>query len=210
MEIRLIEKFAIIPEYKATSCILILPGRDQYAQELAEAWINPNFNKTVIVGITPKNFQWYPQPFNPLDQNEAVAGLNRARIIIEAMLDRIEDEFNIPRLKTALVGFSAGGVMANYVATHSEFELAGVVCHAGAILEPNEIPQCKFADMPIVLTHCMDDQVFDWNERYRPMKNGLQNKNYNVSFLENQWGNHSLKMSDVQYGATELSDRLGY
>lgn len=193
-----------------TSCILVLPGRSQHGIELARAWLKTELEDTVIIAVTPNERQWYPQPYSSTDQDEAVAGLSIARDAIEEVLNKIEKEYDIPRNKIALVGFSAGGVMAINVAAHAEQELAGAVCHAGAILEPENLPLCRFKEMPIVLTHCEDDDVFDWEERYLPMTDALDRTGYNTYLVENEWGGHGIDLNDILCSAKIIAGRLGY
>lgn len=197
-------------KHKATGCILALPGRGQLGSDLARAWLDSDFEDTMFASVTPTLRQWYPMPYSATDQSEAVEGLEIARNVIETYLVKIENEFDIPRNRIGLVGFSAGGVMANYIATHSDRELAGVVCHGGAILEPDKIPPCRFPNMPIVLTHCMDDDVFEWHERYVPMLNGLKDKDYNVHQVVSKYGRHTLDIEDIYYSALALAPRFGY
>jgi predicted esterase len=164
----------------------------------------------LVIAVTPYARQWYPQPYSAVDQDEAVSGLPAARAAIEEVLETIERKYLVPRDKIALVGFSAGGVMAIDVAVNSTRELAGVVCHAGAVLEPWNIPMCRFVDMPIITTHCSDDDVFDWEERYLPMVESLENTKYNLHTIENDWGGHGVDLEDILCGAKILAPRLGY
>lgn len=194
---------------KATSCILILPGRCQTGIELAKQWCNIFLDNTMIILITPKNKEWYPMPYSSLDQENAVLGLETAREVIESTLDRIKLEFKIPKNKTAVVGFSAGGVMANYVGINSNKEYAGFVSHSGAILEPKFVPKCKFSSVPFVLTHSENDEDFSWDERYIPMKNSLIDNGYNLKFLESMNG-HCISDDEIEFAALSICDRLGY
>ncbi|MFI5343965.1 MAG: alpha/beta hydrolase [Chlamydiales bacterium] len=193
-----------------TSCILILPGRSQHGIELARAWLKSELQDTLFIAVTPIEKQWYPMPYSAINQDDAIAGLEIARAAIEEVLTIIEEKFHIPRNKIGIVGFSAGGVMSIYVASHSEREMAGVVCHAGAILEPEKLPLCRYPQMPIILTHCQDDNVFDWYERYVPMADALDKQNYNLYVSENEWGGHGLDLDDVLTSAKVLGKRLGY
>ena len=198
------------PSRKPLSCILALPGRAQHGLEVARCWLGVDLNDTMIVAITPQERQWYPMPIGPDNQDEAVAGLETARQVIEDVIDRIESEYNIPSNRIALTGFSAGGVMSVYTGMHSERELAGIACHAGAILDPDSTPICKFPQMPIVLAHAEDDEVFSWEERYQPMLTALESSNYNVFSCESTFGGHNIDYEDIQYSALVLSERFGY
>lgn len=194
---------------KATSCILVLPGRDQTGVDLAKQWCNIFLDNTMIVLITPKNKEWYPLPHSALDQKNAILGLETAKETIDSVLNRITSEFKIPKLKIAVVGFSAGGVMANYVGFNSKEEYAGFVSHSGAVLEPDFVPKCKFEFMPFVLTHSKNDDVFSWEERYIPMKNSFIANNYNLKVLESL-NRHFISDEEIEFAALSVCDRLGY
>lgn len=201
----------LYPPRPPKSAILVLPGRGQHGFYLGDLWSkHAELHHTMIVCITPVGLQWYPLPIGPYDQDEAVSGLEHSRLEIERVLKRMKNEMCIAREKTALVGFSAGGVMALYTAMHSASPLAGVVCHGGAILEPYEVPKCKFLETPFVLTHAHDDNDFDWFERYLPMKSSLQKNSYNLKSFERYSGGHMVFESDIYASAYELSDRLDY
>lgn len=195
---------------KPTSCILALPGRGQYGGNLASAWVGHGLDKTLIIGITPRRLEWYPMPFSPMDQSNAVAGLEIARNAIEDFVNYIIQEYGIPKSKIALTGFSAGGVMSIYTAAHSEEAYAGVVCLAGAILEPQKLPEARFKDVPFILTHSQDDEVFEWGARYLPMKNALEEKGYNCILNEKSYGNHTVGTYDIGYSALMLADAFDY
>ena len=200
----------IDPEQRPESCILCLPGRGQHGTDLSQIWGRACLNKTLIYSVTPKKYCWYPMPINANDQREAVSGLAAARNEIENVLSRITNNYGIPRERIAVCGFSAGGVMANYVGIHSQSPLAGVACFAGAIFEPKKVPSCKFSEVPYLLTHAYDDNNFDWEERYVPMKKALVRNGYQLHAAESNWGGHMVNVSDVLLAAYIFSERLGY
>lgn len=195
---------------KPKSCVLCLPGRGLHAADLAEVWKKACLHETLIIGVTPKKYCWYPMPYAANDQTEAVQGLPIARKEIERVLSKITNDFSIPREKIAICGFSAGGVMANYVGIHSQSPLAGVACFAGAILEPKKVPPCKNKSTPYLLTHACDDTSFDWEERYLPMRNALIRNKYPLYAAESSWGGHVVNVSDVLLAAYLFSENLGY
>lgn len=197
------------PSQKADSAIIVLPGRFQSGFDIAKAWSNTFLSNTLIVLAIPKEREWYPMPISPLNQEEAVGGLEIAREKINEVILNISENFNISKNKIALIGFSAGGVMANYVAMHSNFELAGSVCHAGAIFEPESVPVCKYPDMPFVLTHSFNDDTFDWFERYLPMKKSLIENGYLVRNFEENNG-HQVSFIEIEQAALSICTRLGY
>lgn len=195
---------------KPTSAIICLPGRGGHGAELAHFYSRSDLDETVLIGVTPTERQWYPMPFSPTHQEDAVGGLEIARKVIEAVISRVQNQYGLPRERVALTGFSAGGVMSIYTLLHGDSPLAGVVCHAGAILEPENVPACKFPEVPIVLTHNKDDMDFKWDERYLPMANALDENNWNLYAIEGTYGGHGITADDVMYAAFVLSERLGY
>lgn len=195
---------------KPISCVLVLPGRAQYAVDLTKAWLKTGFDDTLFIGVTPNHLQWYPMPINALDQDAAVSGLPKAFKAISKVLEKINTKYEVPYNKIAIVGFSAGGVMANYMISHFPHELAGSVSHGGAILEPFNLPEAKFKHVPVILTHNFDDSIFDWEERYLPMKNALLKKKYNLTTIEDDFGGHNICLQDILDAAKVLGPRLGY
>lgn len=192
-----------------TSCVILLPGRTQHCIDLLWKWKETDLYETLIVGITPTLRCWYPMPNSPMDQEEAVSGLERARLVIESVITKISKQYGIPRNKIALAGFSAGGVMSLYTGTHGE-ELAGVVSHGGAILEPFNVPMCKAPEMPVIMTHGTRDSNFDWEERFVPMWKSLRKRHYKTYTCIKVKGEHIVSFEDVLYSAVALSERLGY
>jgi len=200
----------IVPrEDEIKHCVLALPGRAGSGEEICLAYArNARLENTAYIGVTPKEFQWYPQPYSSMDQDEAVEGLTEARLTIENIVHKIKTKYGIEKRQIALTGFSAGGVMAIHTAAHSREEFAAVVCHSGAILEPEQLPDCNHPKMPIVLIHNKDDQCFDWYERYLPMKNSLLERNYKVYSLERSRGDHRVFQHDFVQSGIFLSKRL--
>jgi predicted esterase len=134
----------------------------------------------LIIGITPVGRCWYPMPNGVGDQEAAIAGLEPARIAVEEVVKKIEEKYSIPKNRIVLVGYSAGAVVGLLTAAYSDKPFGCVVAHAGAVLDPDMIPVCQFPQSPILLTHSLDDLVFEWNERYVPMLETLQSNNYKV------------------------------
>jgi predicted esterase len=126
------------------------------------------------------------------DQDDALIGQRYARKLINRVVRKIENGTGIPRERMILAGFSAGAVMAIQVAACSEKPFAGVICHSGAILNPDALPRCRCQDTDFLLTHCVDDVIFEWYERYLPMKNALKEKGYTVWTVEEWEGYHSI------------------
>ena len=177
-------------------CILALPGRGIEASFMDGFISHSNLWQNLTIAIEPKNMEWYPQPNGVDDQQEAVEGLPDARNSIEKFIGFIQNQWGLERNKIGLVGFSAGGVMTLDIIAHSKLPLAGGVCLGGAILEPKDFPLSQ-TDTPIAVQHNMDDNCFDWHERYVPTKQALKKNKYNVKFEERYMGGHRLCFKDV-------------
>ena len=161
-----------------------------------------------FVGVTSSMYRWYPQPNNPLHQHSAVAGLDYARGVLEETINKVTARLQITRKDMAVIGYSAGGVMAIELAVNSEEPFGAVVCHNGAILEPRRIPRCK-TTTPFFLTHRHDDLCFGWHERYLPMRHCLLDKKYNVYSTESDIGGHAFYKIDSILGGIFISHAMG-
>jgi len=194
---------------KPQSCLLVLPGRGIPGDAMEHFARHVELWKTLIVVLEPQHFEWYPAPNGPDDQEEAVAGQRENLKELQEYLARIERLWEIPREKTAIIGFSAGAVMAIQLCAYSNTRFAGAVCLAGAILEPNELPPAP-NDTPILLQHNEDDDCFKWDERYLPMKEALGNKGYNVFHHERDFGGHNISLKEARLTQYFLASKLGY
>jgi len=189
--------------------LLALAGRYNSARlmmQVAEDFQLPN---TVLVAIQPYGLAWYPQPFSATDQKEAVQGLPVARSACMKLLGRISKAYRLSHKKIAVVGFSAGGVMALQMATHASKPFGGAVSMSGAILEPIKVPQAPKSHTPIMLVHNFDDGCFDWYERYLPMKISLLRRGYNVITKESRYGGHRITAGDIIEASRFFADSLG-
>ena len=183
-----------------THCILMLAGRSQKQNLLPSIYWYHGLKEVLMVGIQTKAHAWYPLPKGPMDQWSAKKGIPDAIAQINIAIGEIKRRWNIPKSKIALLGFSAGGVMAVQTAAWSKEPFAGVLCQSGAILAPKELPKCKHPAMPVLLTHSQDDDVFEWGERYTPMKDALIKEGYCLSVVESPTGGHSLNDIDIAFG----------
>lgn len=176
--------------------IISLAGRNNSADgalNIAENLCIPN---AVCVGVQPIHYEWYPAPINSQDQEDAILGLPIARDLINELIDRISRAYKLRDNKIALIGYSAGGVMANEVGIRRRLACVGSLC--SAILEPNKIPMAKAtSSSPILLVHHKDDMCFEWEERYLPTKKALIDKGYDLSTSESPNGGHGVDIGDV-------------
>jgi len=192
-----------------TSCILALPGRAQYGRGLAN-WIPfDRLDNTLVIGVTPEKLEWYPLPNGAEDQTRAIDGLAAARASIEEVVEDIEDNYDIPRNKIALFGYSAGAVMAIEVASKSVTDFAGAVIQSGAILEPSLLP-FRRNNTPYLVVHGQNDSTFSWQERVTPMVKSFQEKGYNYKTAIRSNGGHGVFWEDIIVSMEFLIDKLGY
>ena len=179
--------------------VICIPGRGNDGAMFANDYHKTTgIEDAVFVGPTPHGYAWYPMPYDANNQDAALNGIPRAIKAIEAVQKAIEKRFNIPKRRTILTGFSAGGVMAIQTAAYSEESYAGVICHSGAILEPRDLPECIHNDCPVLLTHNEDDYCFDWEERFIPMKEALLEKGWNTFTVERKTGGHVTSNDDMR------------
>jgi predicted esterase len=175
------------------TCILCLPGRYGHAAELCRLFYRElELKDHLIVGITPVDRSWYPMPNGIYDQDEAILGLEPAKKLLEWAVSYIENNLNVPRGNIILAGHSAGAVMAIWLAAHSETAFKGVLSFSGAILDPYMLPACQHPTTNFLLTHCRDDMIFEWYERYVPMKLALKEMGYSVWTVEEALGSHGI------------------
>jgi len=182
--------------------VICIPGRANDGALFAnEYFTESGIDNAVFVGPTPDGYAWYPMPHDAKNQSAALQGIPRAIKAIEAVRAAVEKRFDIPKRRTILAGFSAGGVMAIQTAAYSEEPYAGVICHSGAILEPKDLPMCKNQGCPVLLTHNRDDMCFEWYERFLPMKEVLIKKGWKTYTLERNSGGHVTSSDDMSEGA---------
>ena len=179
------------------TCVLLLPGRDNYGPLMGRAYYSLGLHNSLLVSITPVKYEWYPMPNGADDQEDAISGQVAAYHTIDGVVRRITEKYGIPRNKIVLCGYSAGGVMAIQVAAYSKEPFAGVVVHCGAILDPSMLPLCNCPETQFLLTHYEDDIIFEWFERYLPMKNALIAQGYKVYTLEQKHGGHLVGENDL-------------
>ena len=174
------------------SCVLNIPGRHQSGGMMSNLYSTIVRDRTIVVGITPEDYAWYPLPNGANDPQNSLDWVRDAFKSINEVISLISVKFGVPRKRMVLAGFSAGGVMALEMAAYTHEPFAGIIVHAGAILEPNDLPTCQWPDMPIHLFHQEDDDVFKWEERYMPMKQSLIKQGYQTKSIERKTGRHSI------------------
>lgn len=194
---------------KPDNAMLVLPGRSGFGEELAYKYAGSELGNTLFIGITPKKFEWYPMPNGAEDQNAAIEGVWPAFETITRTIDRITHRYGIPRERIGVTGFSAGGVMSIQTVALSDTPLAAGICHCGAILDVDALPEAKH-ETPLLIFHNKDDYCFDWDERYVPMKKALKERGYKCFFVERERGGHHVHWADVIVAGHWLSRVFDY
>ena len=187
--------------------VILLTGRGGKAETLVLKY-KQFLDKSRLIGIQPI-FEWYPMPNGANDQDEAVKGLAESIQKLKDHIDEIKNQYNLTYEEIALIGFSAGAVMAIQIATVFNETFAFVVSHNGAILEPEEIKECSLKT-PIMLIHSKNDDCFSWEERYLPMKEALLEKNYNVFLIEKKNDEHAITQEDAYFASCYITEKFNY
>ena len=179
--------------------IICLPGRGQQLKELS-SWFAfhsdfyLNYN-TSIAEIHPEN-EWYPAPNGSQNQEAAVLGMKKSIKLLYENICTLSRKHNIPTRNISLLGFSAGGVMALQIVANYTDLFNSVICHSGAIFEPEMLPESN-NNTPILLIHRRGDDCFTWDERYLPMKNSLIEKRYRCDCYEIDGEGHGYTSADI-------------
>lgn len=197
------------PDKECLGTIILMVGRGGRAIDMLRNYQRfCELDKTRLIAVEPFD-EWYPAPRSSEDQDEAIWGLKVSVPEFDSFVSKLESDFSTTRSEIVLSGFSAGAVMGIQVAAYSEKPFAAVVCHNGAILNPNELPHAKH-DTPFFLIHAKDDQCFSWEERYVPMKKALEEKEYNLETCEKEDGDHCMSNYDIADSAIFLANILKY
>lgn len=200
---------AVVKEVKdARSMVLLLPGRGQMPRDILSVYHAHSNLQSIFIAIKPEN-EWYPLPRGANDQTEAVFGISMLLPSFDRLIKKLESNYNLKRNKIALVGFSAGAVIAIQTAIHADEPFAAVVSHAGAILDPDSIPVAEH-NTPYLLIHSKDDSCFSWDERYLPMKNALEKQGYNIECKEHEDNGHAVTAEDIEIASEFLSTQFTF
>lgn len=194
---------------KRRGAIITLPGRSLPVSLMMRFCKELHLSNTMVAGIQPEKYQWYPMPFGVNNQQKACEGMEVAYDILSREIDGFLKWQNLKKEETVLLGFSAGAVMALQLAVRSEEKWAACVSLGGAILEPDKVGPVK-NETPLILQHNRNDQTFEWFERYLPMRDALENQGHNVVRMERPYGDHCLYREDALAVSRKLSVILGY
>lgn len=198
-----------LTRHQRKGAVILLPGRGVPGNLMLRFSREMELRRTLLACMEPYRLVWYPQPNGPKDQTMACKGLEVAVEMVSGEIDRFMEWQGLKPEETALLGFSAGSVVALEVAMRSTKRFAACVSLSGAILEPHNVPEAK-NETPIILQHNADDDCFKWHERYVPMREALREKGHNLSCLERHFGSHTLYRDDAINVSRLISPALGY
>lgn len=176
--------------------MLLLPGRGVPAHIMLKVAHHMGLTKHLRIALEPKHKMWYPMPNGANDQELAVQGLRYANTAVNSVINIIQKGWRLTKGDIALLGFSAGSVVALDVATKSDEPFACCVSMSGTILEPQRVPEAA-NNTPIILQHNLHDNVFSWDERYVPTRDALRQRGYQLTLLERQEGDHNIYREDI-------------
>jgi len=206
----MINKWHIVePKGKRKGCILALPGRAIPGEMMEKFCFHMGLPQTMVAVFEPHELKWYPQPFGADDQTDAIAGLADAVVAVNKRIGILQRAFHLHRNQIAVVGFSAGSVLALQLLAATKKPFAAVVGFAGAIFEPSAMPKA-LTQTPVLLRHAIDDDCFSWEERYVPMRQALLDNDYNLFVSEKMYGGHGIGVEDAHTIGKFISPYLGY
>lgn len=192
-----------------THAVVLLPGRGCPADMMIGMGQMLHIPRTLLVAFQSANYAWYPLPISPAQQAGAVAGLPVAVEMVVGATRRALRTHDIPFENTAVMGFSAGAVVALKAMECEPF--AACVSLSGAVLEPQKAlppanPKAKY-----LIQHNRYDGVFAWEERYLPMRQAYKRLGVDAQFLERKHGGtHTVYIEDVSKVAVFLRRTLGF
>lgn len=190
-------------------CIIALPGRGISGKCMVDFCEAMRLDNTLVVAFEPHLYRWYPQPNGAHDQDAAIKGLADAVPVLASRIRKVQRCFRLKKRQIALLGYSAGSVMAIQAVASSADRFAAAVSLAGAILEPDQLPKAP-NQTPVLLRHAINDDCFKWEERYLPMKKALQKQGYNLNVSEKDDGGHGVDSSDLRVCRKFFGMHLGY
>ena len=197
------------PEKENLGLVILLPGRGQPCLDMINRYDRAsNLANMRLIAVEPID-EWYPAPNGVGDQSEAIWGLKLTVPEFENFVTDLEREYEVDRANIVLAGFSAGAVLAIQVAANTDRPFGAVVVHNGAILDPESMLESK-NNTPFLVFHNMNDDCFEWEERYLPMKEALESNNYDVDFIEGETGGHYIADEDVKFAGNWIKKTLNH
>lgn len=144
---------------KTPKCVLLLPGRGLSAEAMLHVSEDMGLHKHLQIALEPVRRLWYPMPNGPKDQDQALFGLRKANRVVLAAVERINKAWGVEQKDIAVLGFSAGGVVALDLATNTKAPFACCISMSGTILAPEKV-RPAVNQTPIIVQHNRYDDVF--------------------------------------------------
>lgn len=119
-------------------------------------------------GAPPGGRMWFP--ITRIDPSEMARGCAEATPHIDAYLDRMLAEHDIPANRLMLIGFSQGGMLTLHVGPRRAEQPAGLVGLSCVLCEGEKLQSEAKHRAPVLLVHGQEDQVVPVNSIYLSMQ----------------------------------------
>ena len=141
--------------YGADGNDLIALGQ-QWADALPDtAFVSPHAPEAC--GMSPAGRQWFALTMR--DPHEYARGVAAARPELDAFLDAEMQRCGVSDVRTALVGFSQGTMMALHAGLLRPRRLAGILGFSGLLADQAALKAGPVAPAPVLLIHGDQDEV---------------------------------------------------
>ena len=175
-----------------------LPGTAFYAPDAPE----------VSTG-NPMGFQWFPIPWLDGSSEEAAAqGMENATADLDAYVDQVLKDENLPADRLFLFGFSQGTMMSLHVAPRRSEEMAGIVGFSGRLLEPDLLADAAISKPPVLLVHGDQDDMVP-PASLPEAANALQAAGFDVFAHVMKGTGHGIAPDGLSVALAFMRDRFG-
>lgn len=201
---------------KARELVILLHGLGANGQDLIG--LAPYFAKALpdAVFVSPDapfpcdmalyGRQWFSlQEWTP---ESILRGVQQAAPILDSYITGQMEHYGISPVKTALVGFSQGTMMALYTGPRFPERLAGVLGYSGALVWGDEIDSHVMHRIPVHLIHGDADAVVPV-DAYHQAKRKLEASGFKVSGGVTRGLMHNIDEAGIRDGAAFLRKVLG-
>ncbi|MCB1531573.1 MAG: alpha/beta fold hydrolase [Alphaproteobacteria bacterium] len=176
-----------------------------YAHALPDAvFVSPDapFACDMVPPGYPDSYQWFS--LQSRDPEAMLEGAQAAQPILNALIDQLLQQHNLPADQLALLGFSQGTMMSLYSAPRYSQKIAGVLGYSGALLGEGELAQAK-SKPPIHLIHGEADDVVPV-AAYAHAKQALEAAGFEISGHTAPGLTHSIDEAGIESGAAFLKE----
>lgn len=153
----------------------------------------------------PDSYQWFS--LQDRDPEKILQGVLSAAPVLDAFIDGLLEEYNLPASKLALTGFSQGTMMSLYIGPHYKDRLAGVLGYSGALVWPGDTDFSKLQKPPVRLIHGEADDVVPVGA-YHMAREALIAAGFDVSGHTSPGLPHSLDNDGIESGGQFLASIL--